>query len=224
MPFEKPWRSKFEPGDYIFGYANTITEFCIAHKGEGASDKDKIQELATDRTEALDGKGKAADKASFLKSLEGHPKYKSIVSDSANDIRAPALVGLKPGPVKNNRDWRIKSKGSLYWATMDAKKHVHFMLDGILMKEVIHRTHTEGAPHGQDTPLGTPAAEKTRTITHAELRWIYRNKVYPEVRKHVQFWLKGQCCIPPWQANPVLWSQYVPKNSPSTPGIEFELD
>ena len=224
MPFEKPWRSQFQPGDYIFGYANTITEFCSKHSAEGASDKDKIQELATDRAQALDGKGKTVDKKSFLESLERHPKYSAIVSDSAKDIRAPALAGLKPGNVKNNREWRIKSKGSLYWVTMDVKKHVHFMLDGIDMKEVVHKTHTSGPLHGQDTPDKTPESGKTRTITHAELRWIYRNKVFPEVRQHVQFWLKDQCCVPPWQSDPGLWSHYVPKSSPSTPGIDFEMD
>ena len=72
MPFENPWRSVFQPGDYIFGYANTITQFCTNHQAEGASDKDKIQELSTDRAQALDGKGKAAEKESFLKSLELH--------------------------------------------------------------------------------------------------------------------------------------------------------
>jgi hypothetical protein len=224
MPCEKPWRSTFQAGDYIFGYANTITEFCSNHKGEGASDKDKIQELATDRTQALDGRGKTADKISFLSSLERHPKYSSIVSDSDKDVRAPALAGLKPGNVKNNREWRIKSKASLYWATMDEKRHVHFILDGIDMDEVVHKTHTSGPLHGQDTSVYTSPSEKTRTITHAELRWIYRNKVFPEVRQHVQFWLDGQCCAPPWQLNPGLWSLYVPKNSPSTPGMEYELD
>lgn len=224
MPMEPPWRSKFQPGDYLFGYANTITEFAEAHKSEGASDKDKIQELATDRAQALDGRGRTADKAAFIESLEKHPKYKGIVSDSGKDIRAPALAGLKPGDVKNNREWRIKSKGSLYWATMDAKKHVHFILDGIDMNEVVYKTHYTGHPHGQDTRPKTPPDQKTRTITHAELRWIYRNKVFPQVRQHVQFWLKGQCCVPPWQTDSGLWSHYVPRGSPSTPGIEFELD
>ncbi|MFX1688135.1 hypothetical protein [Paraburkholderia sp. A2RI-6] len=214
----------FQPGDYIFGYANTITGFVEAHKSEGASNEDKIQVLSTDRSEALNGKGKAADKESFLKSLEQHPKFSAIISDSERGIRAPALDGLKPGDVKNNRDWRIKSKGSLYWATIDVHKHVHFILDGIDMDEVVHKTHTTGPMHGRDTPSGTPSSQKTRTITHAELRWIYRNKVLPQVREHVQFWLNGVCCEPPWRTDPGLWSHYVPRKSPSTPGIEFELD
>ncbi|QYE36627.1 hypothetical protein KZX46_12320 [Polymorphobacter sp. PAMC 29334] len=224
MPMDQPWRTAFVPGDYIFGYANVITEFALAHKDEGASDKDKIQELATDRAQALDGKGKDADKRSFLASLEKHPKYGGIVSDSDMDIRATSLAGLKPGPVKNNREWRIKSKGSLYWATMDVKKHVHFLLDGIDMKEVVDKTHTSGPVHGQDTPHGTDATAKTRTITHSELRWLYRNKVFPQVREHVQFWLAGVCCIPPWQLDSGLWAKYLPKNSVSTPGIMWELD
>lgn len=224
MPMERPWRTVFQPGDYIFGYASAITEFTEKHRAEGASDKDKIQELATDRFQALDGKGKVADKVSFFDSLSKHPKYSAVISDSGKDIRAPALSGMKPGAAKNNREWRIKSKGSLYWATMDAKKYVHFILDGIKMKEVVEKSHRDGPAHGQDTLPGTDTAMKTRTITHAELRWLYRNKVFPEVRQHVQFWLNNACCEPPWRTDPVLWGQYIPKNSPSTPGIEYEMD
>ena len=224
MPIEKPWRTVFQPGDYIFGYANTITEFTEKHRAEGATENDKIQSLATDRAEAFDGKGKSADKQSFYGALEQHPKYSAILSDSSKDVRAPALAGMKPGAVKNNRAWRIKSKGSLYWATMAVKKHVHFILDDIDMEEVIKKNHTDGPVHGQDTGPGTAADAKTRTITHAELRWIYRNKILPEVRAHVQFWLNNQCCVAPWQSEPGLWSQYVPKHSLATPGIEYELD
>lgn len=224
MPMEKPWRAVFQRGDYLFGYASAITEFTEAHRAEGATPQDKIQELATDRFEAYNGRGKVDDKVSFFESLGKHPKYSAVISDSGKDVRAPALAGLRPGAVKNNREWRIKSKGSLYWATMDVKKHVHFILDGIDMNEVVNKSHTDGPLHGQDTPGGTPSIAKTRTITHAELRWIYRNKVFPQVRQYVQFWLRNQCCDPPWKTDPVLWGRYVPRNSPSTPGIEWELD
>jgi len=220
MPMEPPWRTVFQKGDYIFGYASSITEFTEQHKGEGASSKDKIQELSTDEAEALDGKGKAADKRSFYEAVQQHPKYKDVLSDSIKDFRAPALAGLKPGPVKNNREWRIKSKGSLYWATMVGKKHVHFILDGIDLEEVVRKTHTDGPLHGQDTPLGTPPELKTRTITHAELRWLYRNKAFDEVRAHVQFWLKNACCEPPWETNQNLWTNYVPKHL-TTPNVDY---
>lgn len=223
MPMEMPWRTSYVPGDYIFGYASSIGEFIRAHRNEGATDECKIQVLDTDRFGAFDGRGKKDDKEAFFNSVERHPKYAGVLSDSGKDFRAPALAGLKPGAVKNNREWRIKSKASLYWLTMDAKRHVHFVLDGIDMREVVHKTHFDGPLHGQDTPHNNPDT-KTRTITHAELRWLYRNKVFPQVRAYVQFWLGNNCVEPPWRTDPGLWGLYVPRNSPSTPGIEHELD
>ena len=170
MPMEQPWRTAFIVGDYIFGYASSITEFTQAHRDEGATSEAKIQVLDTDKLVAFNGSGKKDDKESFYNSLERHPKYSGVLSDSSDGgFRAPVLHGLRPGPLKNNREWRIKSKGSLYWLTMDVKKHVHFILDGINMDEVVHKNHSEGPLHGQDTKDNDPIT-KTRTITHAELR------------------------------------------------------
>jgi hypothetical protein len=65
---------------------------------------------------------------------------------------------------------------------------------------------------GPEYDSGKPGwVKKTRAITNAELRWIYRNRAKSGVQEHVQFWLNGSPCAPPWEHSDeikALWAQY----------------
>ncbi|MBR0641603.1 hypothetical protein [Plastoroseomonas hellenica] len=207
MPFDPPFRTTFQAGDMVFGYANCVAGWIQSHLGEGASDASKIQVYDTD-AEVAKKITAVSDANEFVQALVGHPKYNIVVRDEPNGI--PGISG------NMNREWRIKSKGALHYFTKVAKKHVHFVLDDIDLDEVVSKSHTSGPPYGRDKPVGKagPSDTKTRTVTHAELRWIYRNRVSPDVQAGVQFWLNGTACTPPWQSGGgvALWSKYTPTN------------
>jgi hypothetical protein len=205
----------------IFGYANVIAGWVQNHAGEGATLDARIQVYDTDAQEAARIVA-VNDAVQFVDALKGHPKYSVVVRDNATGL--PGISG------NMNREWRLKSKGALYYFTRVANKHVHFQLDGIDMTEVVNKSHNYGPPQGRDNPVGKASPgdhdTKKRTITHAELRWIFRNKVFPEVREHIQFWLNNACCEPPWVGGNgyVIWSGYHPSSSPSTISTMNELD
>ncbi|CDG80857.1 hypothetical protein GJA_194 [Janthinobacterium agaricidamnosum NBRC 102515 = DSM 9628] len=136
---------------------------------------------------------------------------------------------------------RRKVKGGLYWATSVAKKHVHFVLDGLDMEAVVRKSASYDNPTGSNNEQSNTA--KTRAYTGAELRWIYRNRNNPDVQSHVHFVKEGKPCPPPWveystkvikfkQDNTMeeietkydvkaLWEQYTPQSSfppPKTDG------
>ncbi|QBR02149.1 hypothetical protein [Paraburkholderia pallida] len=116
--------------------------------------------------------------------------------------------------------WRVKSKGGLQWATLVKGIDVHFCLD-----EMMGETHftiplkdyeDESQFKGPNFESGKPDwIKKQRAITNAELRWIYRNKDKAGVQEHVQFWLNGKPCVPPWEQSQEiknLWAQYKPRS------------
>jgi hypothetical protein len=67
---------------------------------------------------------------------------------------------------------------------------LHFVLDNLDLSEV---TNKNRAGEFKNSP-----EDKVRTVTAAELRWIYRYKDDPRTQENVQFWIKGTKCCPPW--------------------------
>ncbi|MFC7517189.1 hypothetical protein ACFQUU_19445 [Herbaspirillum sp. GCM10030257] len=150
----------------------------------------------------------------FIETLTKHDKYKTAVNGGEFD----------------NSAVRRKSKGGLYWATKEAKKHVHFVLDGLDIKSVVTKSFAgENGDHpiGSSESLGSGEV-KNRSVTGSELRWIYRNREDSDVQRYVHFWFEGKPCRPPWEEYKTtrfqngkletiehnvetLWSQYVPK-------------
>lgn len=218
MPFAEPWRSSFSRGDLVFGYASGITKFISDHKAEGVDDNAKINAYSTDIEDSKRVARYARGAENFVESLARHPKYGIVVSEDENGGKMSALyMSNKASGIKNmNRDWRLKSKGALYWATKEAGVYIHFVLDGIPMNDVVMKNHVSPVAHAADSPQGkaTPQDEatKTRTVTHAELRWIYRNRKDAGVMEHIQFWLDNTPCPPPWDTDSVTWAHYVPTN------------
>lgn len=100
-----------------------------------------------------------------------------------------------------HNEWKRKSKLGLYIFTQKGRK-VHFVLDMLNIDSVIHKNY------GSET-------EENRSITGAELRWLYRNRDNPQVYKNVQFWYQGKECSPPWlEGAPKYqkaWKHYHPR-------------
>ena len=223
MPFHAPFRDRYQAGDMIFGYAQSITAFIDQHRAEGANDSAKVNALTTDVADANHARyargvpaGETPRAVQFVTSLSTHAKYNRVVSADENAGQTSWITQNRAmGPARNNQSWRMKSKGALYWATMEAGIHIHFVLDSIPIADVVGKNHQSPHAHAADTPSGRKAtapeeATKTRTVTHAELRWIYRNRGVPAVAAHIQFWLNNACCDPPWETDAALWLHYVP--------------
>ncbi|MDC9595186.1 hypothetical protein PSI17_16735, partial [Xenorhabdus sp. IM139775] len=112
---------------------------------------------------------------------------------------------FKPTPESKGTLFSRKCKAGLSWITMSndntnlvKNNSVHFILDNIDMKYVVHKRRYPGAPHD---------------ITSHELRWIYRNRKNINVQKKIQFWLNGHPTFPPWESEEGerMWRLYTPK-------------
>lgn len=174
MPFEAPFRT-FEVGDLVYG----------VHKGAmGMGRADYLNRLfkggvTIEQYDIINGEanvGRPADYAGFAAALGGHDKYQAAV-----------------GGEYNNANVRMKDKGGLYWA-VQAGKYVNFVLDGLDIPAVVGKSFA-GANPDRDA---TDTTAKNRSITGAELRWIYRNRFRAGVQHYIQFWFFDACVVPPW--------------------------
>jgi hypothetical protein len=132
----------------------------------------------------------------------------------------------------------MKCKGGLNWACT-VGYHVHFILDEIDMTTVIHKNFGAGRNAESKRPwnlhsifsrtkkqvrLHNWRSNKVRSVTGAELRWIYRHRFNPTVARHIQFWLDNRPCHAPWDPamggrpgfGPTEWARYKPDHLYST--------
>lgn len=84
--------------------------------------------------------------------------------------------------------------------TLTCGNTVHFLLDSLInennyMNNVVAKT----------------AVKQGGGFTNAELRYVYRNRNRGLFMKGVKFYLNGMLCKAPWEHDPGLWQQYVPK-------------
>ncbi|MEZ5667844.1 MAG: hypothetical protein R3F55_10500 [Alphaproteobacteria bacterium] len=216
MPFKAPYRP-YTQGDFIFGVAESITAFQqhvtsnqgIAFKANTSQPVTTMKQLSTSRNDVANkftGERQDLNNA-YLDSLENHPKY----------INAPNITYDNQASM-NNALFRAKSKAGLNFC-VTSNRHLHFVLDdldlaGVLAKNWKHPTK----PNNPNNEFKTSATDKVRTVTGAELRWIYRNSNRPETQEYVQFWYNNAQCCPPWEANfgavqigapqPQQWANY----------------
>lgn len=241
MPFTQPFKFDFADGDLIYGLApmrrTLVMHFwATSPQPSGPVIVDQYKKGAVD----------PAALKNFIRQNEADGKY----SRFAQGIRAHDDDELKfanrSTDVQANSLWRAKSKFGMSWTIDNHRGHIHFLLDQIDMAAVVTKTHTFVNPHNpaeilaQDRPQGKAppsvspvlVSDKERTITHSELRWLYRNRRRPEVAQRVQFWhtTAHGCrpCSPPWDAQnlnttvlngqttrwPVAWTHYVPSAEP----------
>lgn len=232
MPFRSPY-STYQPGDLLYGLAGPRGNLA-AHFGVAVGQICTIDEydiFAADRGYA----GLRHDQG-FIDSLTAHQKYSSVLNYDLADNN-----NWNNEPIKTAAYAKRKCKGGLNWITQNTTRRIHFLLDGLEMESVPAKNFTT-VPYARDHPQGkAPAAlawtAKERSITGAELRWVYRNRNNIRVQKQIQFWKKSvkwqttgfgkhtsvdtfSPCPPPWsdKGQPAsvrnAWAAYIPTNVP----------
>lgn len=131
----------------------------------------------------------------FRKALHKHPKYD------------PRMV-----PDENVSLTRVKRacKGGLEFVTRQGNT-IHFILDIIKMDWVIDKTGP------MDIHQFTAEGDKSRDITGAELRYLYRHRYDKKVIRNVRFWKGGQEVEAPWIEDPEAWDRYMPTSEQPKP-------
>ncbi|MBV9791733.1 MAG: hypothetical protein JOZ51_26310 [Chloroflexi bacterium] len=240
MPFNVPYKLTFTAGDLIYGLSAARPELVkrlavgILTVGGPAT----VDQYRKSSMEDLTKQDRQAWK-SFLQDNQVHKRYgryHQAIRSYNNDEEKFAQGGARAA--LQNSAWRAKSKFGMEWTLSNQRGHIHFMLDQIDMGAVVSKTHlfTAGTTVlAQDTPQGKApnGVDKERTITHSELRWIYRNRNNPLVQGRIQFWMTTagtvQACAPPWlntaqtttlpTVGVVTWQQawltYVPTAEPN---------
>jgi hypothetical protein len=100
----------------------------------------------------------------------------------------PAVMGYVPKLL-----WKRGSKlGIEMTAQQSASHHLHFVLDGLSINNIVNKT----PPHGT-------------SITASELRYAYRNR--QRLIGKIHFYQGGKEVAPPWESDPVRWQSYIPK-------------
>jgi hypothetical protein len=229
MPFSGKWRD-YQSGDLLYGLAGPRNElasfFGIVN---GVCTIDQYDIFSVDRMH-----GSLVHDVDFISALNGHSKYNTVLdydladnSNWTNDAIRTAAIAKR------------KCKGGLNWITQNTGRHIHFLLAGMDMEAVPNKNFTAYKP-ARDEPQGKAPATlawdaKERSITGAELRWIYRNRSNLKVQQHVQFWKQSTKwgtgsghgnytvksstfvqCPPPWgdpqQSHSVrnAWAGYIP--------------
>jgi hypothetical protein len=227
MPFSPQWRD-YQSGDLFYGLAGPRKELVLLLGITGLCTIDGYDIFEADRKH----KSLFYDK-DFISALKGHSKYNAVLDYDLDD-----LSNWTNEPIRAAAVAKRKCKGGLNWITQNTAHHIHFVLAGMEMETVPKKNFTT-IPAARDEPQGKAPATlawdaKERSITGAELRWIYRNRGNLKVQQQVQFWKKtinwgtgsghGNYtksstfvqCPPPWSdpQQPVAvrnaWAGYIP--------------
>lgn len=230
MPFNPPFRTHYSKGDLVYGLsaprAFWMMKFVPGFSTQVISSQPTIDVMEREIAKA----DQVSDwNAEFIEHLNEHPKYHWATSSRAIWQNANG---------QDEQQIRMKCKGGLNWACT-VGYHVHFILDDIDMNTVIdknfgtgrtqetkrHWTVTSIFGRGkQHQRLFDWRANKVRSVTGTELRWIYRHRFNPTVASHIQFWLNDKMCHAPWAPEmsgrpgfgPGEWSRYRPRHLYST--------
>lgn len=211
MPFDGPYRDKFYAGDLIYGLKDPRARWILKHGG--AIGKNWIDKYNVDAATLAKDDDVNMD---FILTTLKHPKYHVVMKTDTHDQTTES----------QQHAWRTKSKAGLNWAVTQ-HKHVHFILDNLDMNDVAKKSNIQGNPDKPQgkAPFGTAQKDKVRTITNAELRWVYRHKDNPDVKAFIQFWLDDKPCCPPWypqwtvgfgmkkQTGDAMWANYKPTHT-----------
>ena len=86
------------------------------------------------------------------------------------------------------------SKCGLEYQLLILKNRVHFFIDGLDLSSVASKTDGHG-----------------RSVTASELRWLYRHRYMPDVRKNLVFWKNYKKLSQEDVFSLPLWQAYRPK-------------
>lgn len=126
----------------------------------------------------------------FRNFVAQHPKYglSSYQPSNSND-RATYEAHMRAA-------WLKTSKAGLEFQAKHGNGYkIHFILDGLDYPRVL----------AQDKVRATFAITKMHSpldITSGEVRWLFRNRIDPDVAKAVIFWRDSQQVSPPWVSHP----------------------
>ncbi|HVS40412.1 MAG TPA: hypothetical protein VMS17_32945 [Gemmataceae bacterium] len=226
MPFQPKWRD-YQAGDLFYGLADPRWDLVthLAAQGQIALAYDANNNLTTivtiDQYDLCSSTHATAYNltydAAFIAALNAHKKYKSVVGqDLENKWGNLKNIGGKDQQVEALAIAKRKCKGGLNYIVHHTPYYIHFCLDGLDMASVAGKSYS--GPGATDNPVGksnTDWMNKVRSITGAELRWVYRNHKVPKVQAKIQFWLNNAQCYPPWgPGHPTkwraAWAAYIP--------------
>jgi len=197
MPLFLPYDNTVNATDLVYGLNADVLSFTAAHSmtrfNKAASfirTEAKLTTLARVRPEiGADTVGRQRN-VDAIRYLQGHSKYSSAVASD-----------------DESQGTRRKCKGILSFQLLHQQMRVHFLLgDGVIFQtELAARKLAFGGG-------GTAEADKEHDITHAEIRWVYRNRGDRRVQAGLQFWRQGAVCGPPWEtgspAEVAAWGEY----------------
>ena len=190
MPFEKAnFKSEYTPGDLFYGQAgprNSFMKKIVPAAFQGPAHGTIINQY--DIGDIAHGAKLPPEQEAFAEHIRNHGKY-SMALNNEKMVRGGANED-------NKKLWRRKSKAGLSWAATVPGKTVHFCLDGY--EEYVSVVHKQFDGETNNDAKNVPFFDKSRAITNAELRWIYRNRDVPAVAETIQFWRDGKPCCPPW--------------------------
>ncbi|WDM75845.1 hypothetical protein ACCQ13_02065 [Xanthomonas sp. NCPPB 1638] len=172
----------------------------------------------------------------FADYLRSNPKWASAVNDQNREnfsdetpdmSRALSMIGdpvalagrssrevAEQAALNETNVFKKKSKGALSFA-VETGRDVAFGLNG--------RSEMSSAP--AKNPFYKHGYYAGTSVTDAELRHIYRNREDPGYQQRVQFYsqvhhgiesptrnhLEFEQCAPPWEQEPQIWQNYMPK-------------
>jgi hypothetical protein len=199
MPFARPWRH-YKPGDLLYGLAQNRGRLAAFFKiNQGAVYTIDQYGIMSDDQAATLAQNKLKFDREFIEALENGDKTRGIVDTDLNDA---SFWNADRNNAINIA--KRKCKAGLEYITQHTEHHIHFCLDGMNMVQVANKNYDGKAGGVADSPGKWTGKwnEKARSITGAELRWVYRNRFNPRVQSRIQFWkLAGSswvACPPPW--------------------------
>ncbi|WP_157664497.1 hypothetical protein [Bordetella genomosp. 9] len=228
MPFDKPFRTAFHPGDLVYGLHEIRAHYFESHSSFSHAPfyRDEYNlpiiidhfilpyEYGPGYREMLsDGQKQCRNHQllkEFVQFLGAHPsgKYRYLFTGSPSDSRdsdsfSDASDSTEAEEAREDKMTFRKCKAGLAWEAA-RNGHIHFMLDAIDIDAVVNKI----PPYGD-------------SITASELRWVYRNRFKVEVQHCIQFWHKGEPVIPPWQTidGKAVWERYSPNLVPGRPSL-----
>jgi hypothetical protein len=227
MPFQGPnWRN-YHSGDLFYGLHKPRLELAKFLGADQICTIDQYDIASADRTHAS-----LQHDPDFVTALKNHSKYNDVVNagDWGWDLANRAHWNAKP--LAMTAIAKRKCKGGLDWITHSTFRHIHFCLEGLDLVAAAEKNYDGSSGGMADSPgragLGADPYTKARSITGAELRWVYRNRSDPRVREQIQFWSldpKWIQCPPPWE-DPATskkirdaWANYKPTKEYKSPTV-----
>ncbi len=201
MPFSQAWRD-YHPNDLLYGLAGPRNHLA-AHMGIKDGDIYTIDQfdIFADAKPIGSVKSHLVHDKDFIKVLQSSAKTAQIVGTDLNDgtLWNNDLVGTAAIAKR-------KCKAGLEFVIYHTTYHIHFCLGGMNLEQVAAKNYDGSAGGMADSAGGKSTGldwkSKARSITGAELRWVYRHSREPMVQSKVQFWKDDggwKQCPPPWK-------------------------